>query len=116
MESRPDRRACPGRRLRHQCRPHEGRACREPAALARDGLHRYVRDGGRRRDPADLYALRRARPGCRSNVQAIPGPGLQGQGGYGLAGDVDGPDPGFGCGGDAEAGHGGPVRCARQTR
>jgi Biotin-lipoyl like len=93
VEPREDSPARAGRRLRHQCRADEGRPRRKPATVSRDGFHRHIRDGDRRRNPADLHAVHRAGPGGRSHTQVLPRPGVHGQSRVRAGGDVRRPSP-----------------------
>ncbi len=89
VESRQDHRARAGRRLRHQSGSAQGRAGREPAAVAGDGLHRHLEHHHRRRDQPDRRALYRAGAGGRGHFQVRAGAGLSRQGRKRAAGDRD---------------------------
>ena len=69
VESRQDGGARARRRLRHQPRAAQGRAGGQPAAVAGDGVHRYLGYPHGRRDQPDQCALHRARPGSRDHLQ-----------------------------------------------
>ena len=74
VEPRQDHRPRAGRRLRHQPRAAQGRAGRQPAAVAGDGLHRHLEHPHRRRNNADRRPLCRAGPAGRDHLQVRAGP------------------------------------------
>jgi Biotin-lipoyl like len=112
VESRKDCRARSLGWLCNQCRAAEGRERGEPAALAGDGIHQHGGNGRRRPNPADLYALYRARPGGRGNLQVLPRPGLHWQGRLLAGGDSDRPGLDLRHGRGGQAGHRCPLRRA----
>ena len=73
MESRQDHRTGAGRRLCHQPRAAQGRARHQSAAVAGDGVHRYLGYHHRRRDRTDRRALCRAGQAVEVTFKFLPG-------------------------------------------
>ena len=94
----------------------KGRARRQSASLARDGIHRHSGNRGRRRNRADLHALYCARPGGRGDIQVFPGQVFKGKVDTVLEGTSTGQILASGTAVTPKAGNGGAICRSGQAR